>query len=1339
MPRVIRKLDLVGRTTFDEQLWPINALLVVLCALVAGVIIGASQFNGELSWQNGWLRLATLVGSVGLLMVLAWWFQGQLGRRFQLGAAASLLLHVVVGILLYWQQLDLLADNRPTARRESVPVLVQYEYHVRSPDELTPQEAHERPVDTPTPEDRPIEVSRTAPQELQIEEPRPQPLPETTPSVQPTEVTMQRNEFAAPRRADRESLLSRSTTQLPAQPSQQISAPEQRAAVEPSRQSLDAAATSIARREPTPAAQSADVETPPTVELSPDVSQPARRALEAPAQPAPSMTPAAIARAVATPAEAASTAEAPAVALSAQSQDQPELRASATAAQRESISSPAQRDISAADPARQPSAIAATPSNSPTTTTGATPSVNSPTGPAASRAIAQAAATATSAADQPASATTSNPASEPTGPAQSETSRLASADQAGSPGATSALDFTAAGISQAPAARRENSLTPGLSSAAQTTSAPARSVAVGASAASPLNLENPALAAASSPAETPGQQPAATSFSRSTSGATGVGQSPNFDRGLPARATQATVASAASQRAASSIDVGAAPAASAPAILPRARADAAINSTTALAQDAAPADYRGGQAPMQLEATSGAAVTRTASAAPQGAIAADAGNLPADTGAPEVVSRKGLSRSDGGGQPTVAAVVNQGQPGRSTAPGDVVSAIASNVVAPSAIAPASAASMGTKLAAESASASRTAPSASVTGPTRELAAPAPAGSAAIAAAAGAPARALTGAPMASNTQASAPARSQAATPAGDTQADNVQLAAAPQSPGANETRPLESSLTGAARDGNESSGRATPAPIGSLAAGTAINSPARATAAAVAGRRPSRDDGVAGPEVNDATAGGPLARSTAAAPTTAGEALDVPELAGSAPAGAANASGDAQPGPSTGPNAVERRASGGLPVQVASVAGPGGLASELSAVVGSRKISAQRESDLIHDTDTRFLGREIAGAIPAPSFVRDAAKGFERRGRDNGAGQGQQGSKTEEAIERGLEFLARSQQADGSWSFQKFAGATDDDIGSIHSDAAATGLALMSFLGGGYDHFEDKHRDTVRRGIQYLLRQQSETGDLYVAQDPKSHESAWLYSHAIASIALCEALGMTGDPELRGPAQSAIEFIENAQDRQFGGWRYEPGVGSDTSVAGWQLMALKSGELAGLKVKRDTYEAARKWLDRAQVRGDGSQYVYNPIVPNTQYQTDQRRPTMTSVGLLMRLYLGWDRNRPELRRGADQILKYPPANGTSSNPMRDTYYWYYATQVMFHMRGDYWRQWNERLHSLLVGGQTRQGPHAGSWDPNGDVPDRWGPHGGRIYVTTLNLLSLEVYYRHLPIYEETAK
>ena len=130
---------------------------------------------------------------------------------------------------------------------------------------------------------------------------------------------------------------------------------------------------------------------------------------------------------------------------------------------------------------------------------------------------------------------------------------------------------------------------------------------------------------------------------------------------------------------------------------------------------------------------------------------------------------------------------------------------------------------------------------------------------------------------------------------------------------------------------------------------------------------------------------------------------------------------------------------------------------------------------------------------------------------------------------------------------------------------------------------------------------------------------------------------------------------------------------------------------------------------------------------------------MTAVGLLMRLYTGWNRENPHMIEGAEYLLGHLPAQGTTAQPERDTYYWYYATQVMFHMRGKYWKNWNDRLHPLLVDRQIQKGTFAGSWDPTGPIPDRWGPHGGRIYVTTMNLLSLEVYYRHLPLYESTAK
>jgi hypothetical protein len=130
---------------------------------------------------------------------------------------------------------------------------------------------------------------------------------------------------------------------------------------------------------------------------------------------------------------------------------------------------------------------------------------------------------------------------------------------------------------------------------------------------------------------------------------------------------------------------------------------------------------------------------------------------------------------------------------------------------------------------------------------------------------------------------------------------------------------------------------------------------------------------------------------------------------------------------------------------------------------------------------------------------------------------------------------------------------------------------------------------------------------------------------------------------------------------------------------------------------------------------------------------------MTAVGLLMRLYSGWRRDDPRMRLGADYLLDNLPEMGTARNNQRDTYYWYYATQVMFHMGGTYWESWNAALHSLLLDTQVQEGPLTGSWNPRLPVPDRWGPHAGRLYVTTLNLLSMEVYYRHLPIYEETAR
>lgn len=455
---------------------------------------------------------------------------------------------------------------------------------------------------------------------------------------------------------------------------------------------------------------------------------------------------------------------------------------------------------------------------------------------------------------------------------------------------------------------------------------------------------------------------------------------------------------------------------------------------------------------------------------------------------------------------------------------------------------------------------------------------------------------------------------------------------------------------------------------------------------------------------------------------------------------------DVSVAPQTG--SAARIAAGALEINLQAPAGLGGLAQTPSPDVGVIQRRSLPESEFVADRGVRFLRRDPGGppsldtrvAIPADAFLSR----FNRRGQEPAGGEGRASPQTEETIERGLVYLTRQQAADGHWSLA----GTDDDAGQpgtgtlIRSDTAATGLALLSYLGAGYHHLGDKYRDEVRSALQFLVDHQQPDGDLYLPQDEVSNQSAWLYSHGIATIALCEAYGMTQDPQLRQPAQKAVEFIVAAQHPARGGWRYAPAAGSDTSVSGWMVMALRSAELAGLEVPATAWEGVGRWLDNAQASTSRPElYRYNPQAPETPAQAHGRRPsdTMTAVGLLMRMYTGWRRENPSMIRGAEYLRQRLPDIGSANAPRRDTYYWYYATQVMFHMRGEYWDDWNQRLHPLLVSSQVLKGPLAGSWDPLTPVADRWGAQGGRLYVTTLNLLSLEVYYRHLPIYEDTAR
>jgi hypothetical protein len=226
-----------------------------------------------------------------------------------------------------------------------------------------------------------------------------------------------------------------------------------------------------------------------------------------------------------------------------------------------------------------------------------------------------------------------------------------------------------------------------------------------------------------------------------------------------------------------------------------------------------------------------------------------------------------------------------------------------------------------------------------------------------------------------------------------------------------------------------------------------------------------------------------------------------------------------------------------------------------------------------------------------------------------------------------------------------------------------------------------------------------------------------LYAHGMASIALCEAYAMTNDRQLLQPAQFALNFIAYAQDPVGGGWRYEPKQAGDTSVLGWQLMALKSGHMAYLKVPGRTILGATKFLDFVQ-EADGAQYGYTVPGPG---------PATTAVGLLCRMYLGWKHDEPALAAGVEYLHQTGPSD--------NMYYNYYATQVLRHYGGPHWDEWNGKLRDRLVQAQDIKGHETGSWFFSRDP---WADRGGRLYCTSMATMILEVYYRHMPIYGKQA-
>jgi hypothetical protein len=179
----------------------------------------------------------------------------------------------------------------------------------------------------------------------------------------------------------------------------------------------------------------------------------------------------------------------------------------------------------------------------------------------------------------------------------------------------------------------------------------------------------------------------------------------------------------------------------------------------------------------------------------------------------------------------------------------------------------------------------------------------------------------------------------------------------------------------------------------------------------------------------------------------------------------------------------------------------------------------------------------------------------------------------------------------------------------------------------------------------------------------------------------------------------------------------------------WVFLAIRSGQLAGLSVDYGALQRARLFMNSVSAGPEGSKqsrYSYQPGGKETV--------PLTAAGLLTRQYLGWDKDQEGLVDGSVYLMQNLPPP-TAANVGR-IYYYYYATQVLHHLEGENWDKWNFHMREHLIRTQEKAGHAEGSWTP---VGSDWGSKGGRLYTTSLSLLTLEAYYRHLPLYRKVTK
>lgn len=320
---------------------------------------------------------------------------------------------------------------------------------------------------------------------------------------------------------------------------------------------------------------------------------------------------------------------------------------------------------------------------------------------------------------------------------------------------------------------------------------------------------------------------------------------------------------------------------------------------------------------------------------------------------------------------------------------------------------------------------------------------------------------------------------------------------------------------------------------------------------------------------------------------------------------------------------------------------------------------------------------------------------------------------TEHAVASGIKWLKQSQESNGSWNPVKYGGLKEYQVG-------LTSLVLLTFLGDGNSSQNGPYAKTVDAGINYLVKNQQANG-LFGPARIDDKPVNYMYNHGIATIAVLENYCMTKDKNMEEPVKQAVSFIVNAQNAA-GGWGYQSHNGvNDTSTTVWQVLALRIARTLKLPGVQEALNHSSRWL--ASITNEKGIVGYQQLNhwPNGYYAT-------TAAGMFAQLFIGCDKELPLIKKQEKILANYQPKmHSTGGELDNDFYYWYFGTLAMVQEGGEQWNDWNKNLKQALVKNQKAgKTSEAGSWEPI----DRWSFYGGRLYTTSMAILTLQSYYRY---------